>query len=243
MVLKKKLFEDFQDSCLVHGHLLYLNGMIWAIHGLHFALMPPIKFLLKRIYGLEEDIVWSTQDSCHGGTKQWFCRLWVYNPQSNALQLSHCGLQICRWFLEFWSVQNSYLTTLSLCNIYMAVPFYTHWYYTTRQHTNTLFCGGNNISVSVIWTNPIYIKVNCHVLRQQLNCFGLKFCNCCLWIWRLSIWLVTSSYTVLMIQETLSLRHYIAHLFHWPSRPGQKTSGYDQELPQSQTTDGAVRNK
>ena len=164
-------------------------------------------------------------------------------PSLMPYKLSHCALQICRWFLEFWSVQNSYLTKLSLCNIYMAVPFYTHWYYTTRQHTNTLFCGGNNISVSVIWTNPIYIKVNCHVLRQQLNCFGLKFCNCCLWVWRLSIWLVTSSYTVLMIQETLSLRHYIAHLFHWPSRPGQKTSGYDQELPQSQTTDGAVRNK
>ena len=72
---RKKLFEEFQDSCIVHGHLWYLNEMIWAIQGLCFALMPPIKFLLKRIYGMEEDTVWSTEDSCHGGTTQWFCWL------------------------------------------------------------------------------------------------------------------------------------------------------------------------
>ena len=56
-------------------------------------------------------------------------------------QLSHCGLLKCRWFLEFWTVQKSNPTTLSLSNIYMAEPFYTYWYYTTRQHTKTLFCG------------------------------------------------------------------------------------------------------
>ena len=87
MDLKKKLFEEFQDDCLMNGHLWYLNGMIWAIQALHFALMPPIKFLLKRVYGLEEDIVWSTKDSCNGGTTHRVCRLWVYNPQSNALQI------------------------------------------------------------------------------------------------------------------------------------------------------------
>ena len=79
----------------------------------------------------------------------------------------------------------------------------------------------NNTSVSVIWTYPINIKVNCHVLSQQLNCFRLKFCNCCLWIWRLSTWRVTSSFAVLMIQATLPLKHYTAHLFHWPSEPKQ----------------------
>ena len=57
---------------------------------------------------------------------------------------------------------------------------------------------------------------------QQLNCFRLKFCNCCLWIWRLSTWRVTSSYAVLMIQETLQLRHYTAYLLYWPSEPQQK---------------------
>ena len=74
-------------NCLfMHDHLWYLNGMIWAIQALHFVLMPPIKFLLKRMYGLEKDIIWSTKDSCHGGTTQRFCRLWVFKSQSNALQ-------------------------------------------------------------------------------------------------------------------------------------------------------------
>ena len=54
--------------------------------------------------------------------------------------------------------------------------------------------------------------------------------------------LVTSGYAVLMIQATLPLRHYTAHLLHWPCTPGQKSSGYDQELAQTQTTDGTVKN-
>ena len=31
MVFKKKLFKEFQDGCFMHGHLWYLNGLIWAI--------------------------------------------------------------------------------------------------------------------------------------------------------------------------------------------------------------------
>ena len=38
-VLKKKLFEEFKDVCLMHGHVWYLNGIIWAIQGLRFALV------------------------------------------------------------------------------------------------------------------------------------------------------------------------------------------------------------
>ena len=34
----------------------------------------------------KKDTARSPEDSCHGGTTQWFCRLWVYNPLSNALQ-------------------------------------------------------------------------------------------------------------------------------------------------------------
>ena len=95
-------FEEFQDGCLVHSHLWYLNEMISAIQGLCFTLMPPIKFSLKRINGLEENIVWSTEDSCHGGTTQWFRQLWVYNPQSNALQtqpLHSTNMQMVSWVL------------------------------------------------------------------------------------------------------------------------------------------------
>ena len=84
--------------------------------------------------------------------------------------------------------------------------------------------------------------MNCHVLSQQLNCFRLKFCSCCLWIWKSSTRLVTSGYAVLMIQATLPLRHYTAHLLHWPCKPGQKTSEYDQELSQTQPTDSTVMN-
>ena len=36
MVLKM-LFEEFQDSCLVHGHIEYINRMILAILSLHVA--------------------------------------------------------------------------------------------------------------------------------------------------------------------------------------------------------------
>ena len=35
-------------------------------------------------------------------------------PSLMPYKLSHCALQICRWFLELWTVQNSHLTTLSL---------------------------------------------------------------------------------------------------------------------------------
>ena len=54
--------------------------------------------------------------------------------------------------------------------------------------------------------------------------------------------LVTSVYAVLMIQAHLPLRHYTAHLLHWPWKPVQKTSGYDQELAQTQPTDSTFRN-
>ena len=49
----KKLFEKFQEGCLVHDHLWYLSGMKEA-----FGLTNPIKFLLIRTYSLEEEVVW-----------------------------------------------------------------------------------------------------------------------------------------------------------------------------------------
>ena len=39
MVLKKKLFEEYQDGCFMHGHIWYLNKMIWTIQGRRFALV------------------------------------------------------------------------------------------------------------------------------------------------------------------------------------------------------------
>ena len=50
------LVEEFQDGCLVLGNLSYANGMILAVSESPCCMKPSIKFLLKRIYGLEEDI-------------------------------------------------------------------------------------------------------------------------------------------------------------------------------------------
>ena len=50
------MVEEFQDSSSVHGHLWCVNGVILAILSLHVAGSLNIKFLLKRIYGLEEDV-------------------------------------------------------------------------------------------------------------------------------------------------------------------------------------------
>ena len=50
------MFEEFQDGCLVLGNLSYANGIILAVSESQCYMKPSIKFLLKRIYGLEEDI-------------------------------------------------------------------------------------------------------------------------------------------------------------------------------------------
>ena len=57
MIWKMMLFEEFQNSCLMLGNLLYANGMILAIFESSCCWKPSIKFLLKRVYGLEKDIV------------------------------------------------------------------------------------------------------------------------------------------------------------------------------------------
>ena len=53
----KKLFEKFQEGCLLHDHLWYLSGMKEAFQSLFFYLTYPIKFLPMRTHGLEEDFV------------------------------------------------------------------------------------------------------------------------------------------------------------------------------------------
>ena len=60
MVWKKMLVEEFQDGCLVHDNLWCENGMIcyfWV------AIMSEafLKFLRKRIYGLEGEGGWRIQ--------------------------------------------------------------------------------------------------------------------------------------------------------------------------------------
>ena len=50
------LVKELKDGCLVLGNLWYSNEMILAIFESPCCQKPPIKFLLKRIYGLEEDV-------------------------------------------------------------------------------------------------------------------------------------------------------------------------------------------
>ena len=54
MVWKMMIFEEFQDGCLVLGNLSYANGMILATSESLCCRKLSIKFLLKRIYGLED---------------------------------------------------------------------------------------------------------------------------------------------------------------------------------------------
>ena len=62
----KKLLEEFQDGCLMHGHLWYLNGMIWVVQALHFALVSA-----------QEDI-WFGRRYC---LKYWRQLPWWHNTQ------------------------------------------------------------------------------------------------------------------------------------------------------------------
>ena len=54
MVWKMMIFEEFQDGRLVLGNLSYANGMIIATSESLCCRKLSIKFLLKRIYGLED---------------------------------------------------------------------------------------------------------------------------------------------------------------------------------------------
>ena len=67
----KKLFEKFQECRLVHDHLLYLSEMKEAFMSL-FGLKHPIKFLLMRKYGLEEDNVWQISRLLFSSWPSWY---------------------------------------------------------------------------------------------------------------------------------------------------------------------------
>ena len=57
MVRKEMVDEEFKGSWIVHGHLWCVNGVIFAISESPYSWNPSIKFLIKRIYGLE-DVGW-----------------------------------------------------------------------------------------------------------------------------------------------------------------------------------------
>ena len=50
------LVVEFQDGCIVHGYLSCVNGVILTISESQYCRKPSINFLIKRIFGLEEDV-------------------------------------------------------------------------------------------------------------------------------------------------------------------------------------------
>ena len=103
MVWRKMLLEEYQNCCLVLGHPdIWINELIYseppyrrisAQEDVWFGRRNCLKISMMAIQGLCFTLVfaqmdiwlgkryfWSTEDSCHGGTTQWFCWLWVYNP-------------------------------------------------------------------------------------------------------------------------------------------------------------------
>ena len=51
------LVEEFQDGCIVHGHLRCENGVILAISESPYCQKHSINCLIKRLYGLKKMLV------------------------------------------------------------------------------------------------------------------------------------------------------------------------------------------
>ena len=134
-------FEEeiaWQDGCLMHGHLWYLNGMIWAIQALHFALVSAQdEYTVWKKKILQEVLKTAAMVAQHNDSAS--CESTI--PSLMPYKLSHCALQICRWFLNFEQLRKVTLLHSVFKKYTRPKPFYTYWYYTTRQHTKTLFCG------------------------------------------------------------------------------------------------------
>ena len=117
MVWRKTLFEKFQDGCIVHGHLWCVNGVILAISESPYCEKPPINFLIKKIYGSEEDVGWRIPGGCIVHSHLW-CENWLIlafseslycrKPPTNFLITSIYSLEedvgwwISRWLFSAW---------------------------------------------------------------------------------------------------------------------------------------------
>ena len=106
----KMLVEEFQDGCLVLGNLSYANGMILAVSESPCCMKPSIKFLLKRIYGLEEDIGWRIPKWLFSARQSLICKwddlsyFWVSMLPEAFHQVS---AQEDRWFKRRCWLKNS----------------------------------------------------------------------------------------------------------------------------------------
>ena len=117
MHLKMMMFGEFQDGCLVLGSFWYANGMILATSESPCCMKPVIKFLFKRIYGLE-DVGWSIQKWLFSARQSFICKsddlsyIWVSMMTEAFHQVfaqediwfeEDVGWRIPRWLFSAWS--------------------------------------------------------------------------------------------------------------------------------------------
>ena len=96
---KRCWLKNSKNGCLVLGNLWYANGMIIPISESPYCRKLSIKFLLKRIYGLEEDVGWRIPG-------------WLFSARQSL---------ICKWddFSYFW---------VSFFAGSLPSSFYSRWY-------------------------------------------------------------------------------------------------------------------
>ena len=98
------MFEEFQDGCLVLGSFWYANGMILAASESPCCKKPSIKFLLKRIYGLE-DVGWRIPKWLFSARQSLICK-WDYSSYFWVSMLPEAFQQVSaqegKWFGRCW---------------------------------------------------------------------------------------------------------------------------------------------
>ena len=104
------LVEEFQDGCIVHDHLWYVNVVILAISKSPYCWKPSIIFFFKRIYGLKEDVGWKIPKWLFSAwpslMSEWddFCFFWVIYY---VRRLPQVFAQENIWFGRRWLLKNS----------------------------------------------------------------------------------------------------------------------------------------
>ena len=94
MVWKMMMFKEFHHGFLVLGNLWYANGMILGTSESPCYRMLSIKFLLKRIYGLEEDVGWRIPRWLFSARQSLVCKwdnlsyFWVFMMQEASQRVS-----------------------------------------------------------------------------------------------------------------------------------------------------------
>ena len=150
------------------------------------CLLPPIKFLLKRVYGLEDNDVWRIPRWLFSAKKSL-----IANGMVLAISESPLCLKLSIKFLlkKIYGLEE---------DVGWKIP---RWLFSDWP---SLICEWGDLSYSeslCCLTHPTkFLLKRIYGLEEML--FKEQQDG---WIWKISIWLVTSSYTVLMIQATLAL--------------------------------------